>query len=296
MKGMRKSALAGKVIVITGAARGLGFSYANHALAAGACVIMNDVAGDTLREAVTRLDDGSGRVAWQAGSVADPSTADALVSVGMQAFGRVDGLVNNAGIRPEGFSWDEDPTVTRRAVETNLLGPLYCGAAALRQFRRQGSGSLVNVSSRAQSGVPESATYSATKGAVASLTYSWAIDAPPGVRVNAIAPQARATGTRRLGAVARPEEPLPDAIAPLVSYLLSDAARAVNGQVVRIVGTPAGIALGYMDHPRDVHLRASADGWSVERIEEAFASELEGLQVPVGAAASEASSKDATDD
>ncbi|WP_335980272.1 SDR family NAD(P)-dependent oxidoreductase [Streptomyces sp. CA2R106] len=274
--------VGGRAVVVTGSGRGLGLSYARHLLAGGARVVLNDLDAEYVHAVAGELDAGDA-VAWCAGSVGDPRTADALVETCLRRFGRIDGLVNNAGVRPEGLSWEEDPETTRRAVEVNLLGTLYCGAAALRVFQRQGSGSVVNVSSRAQTGVEQSATYAATKGAVASLTYSWALDAPPGVRVNAIAPQARGTGTRRAGWVSRPEEPDPDDMAPLVTFLLSDAARGVQGQVVRLIGTPDGLALGLVHHPRGGRLLADPRGWTVERIAAAFDAELGREQDPVGA-------------
>ncbi|BBB01319.1 putative short chain dehydrogenase [Actinacidiphila reveromycinica] len=274
--------IEGKAVVVTGSARGLGLGYARHLLAAGARVVLNDLDAEFTRAVAGELGAGDA-VAWCAGSVADPATADALVATCLRHFGRIDGLVNNAGVRPEGLSWEEDPEATRRAVEVNLLGTLYCGAAALRVFQAQDSGSVVNVSSRAQTGIERSATYAATKGAVASLTYSWALDAPPGVRVNAIAPQARGTGTRRAGWVPRPEEPEPDAMAPLVTFLLSDAARGVRGQVVRMIGTTDGLALGLVHHPRGGRLLADPRGWTAEGIAAAFDAELGREQDPVGA-------------
>ncbi|KAA9160079.1 SDR family NAD(P)-dependent oxidoreductase [Amycolatopsis acidicola] len=274
--------LAGKVIVVTGAARGLGRAYAARLAARGARVVVNDVAG--VADVVEQLRLAGATAFGCAGSVADPDTAETLVGTCLREFGRIDGLVNNAGVRPEGWSWEEDPEITRRTVEVNLLGTLHCGAAALKAMVRQGSGSIVNVSSRAQAGIPRSATYAATKGAVASLTYSWALDVPPGVRVNAIAPQARGTGTRRPGTVFRPEEPEPEAIAPLVTYLLSDAAARVNGQVVRLIGRPAGMALGVVKHPRGARVLTDPGGWTEEAIAAAFAGDLGPDLEPVGAA------------
>jgi NAD(P)-dependent dehydrogenase (short-subunit alcohol dehydrogenase family) len=148
-------------------------------------------------------------------------------------------------------------------VEVNLLGTMFCGIAAMKVLRSQGYGSIVNASSRAQRGIPASATYAATKGAIASLTYSWALDLrPAGVRVNAIAPQAGGTGTRRQG---QPSdgEPTPDQIAPLVTYLLSDRSALVTGQVIRIGGPPDALSVGLMTHPRNGPFLRSANGWAL---------------------------------
>jgi NAD(P)-dependent dehydrogenase (short-subunit alcohol dehydrogenase family) len=275
--------LPGKAVVITGAARGLGLSYARHLTASGASVVVNDIDVAATEQAVRELR-AAGRAAVSCtGSVADPATADRLVETCLAEFGRIDGLVNNAGIRPEGLSWREDPGLTRRAVEVNVLGTMYCGAAAIAAMDGQGGGSIVNVSSRAQTGIERSATYSATKGAVASLTYSWAIDAPDGVRVNAIAPQARGTGTRRQGVPSRPEEPEPGMMAPLVTYLISDASKLISGQVIRLIGQPAGLALGLVRHPRGSRLLVKPGGWSTADLSVAFDQVLGPELEPVGA-------------
>lgn len=275
--------LPGKAVVITGAANGLGLSYARHLAANGASVVVNDIDIAGTEKAVRELREAGGTAVPCAGSVADPATAARLVETCLAEFGRIDGLVNNAGIRPEGLSWREDPDLTRRTVEVNVLGTMYCGAAAIGAMDQQRGGSIVNVSSRAQTGIERSATYSATKGAVASLTYSWAIDAPDGIRVNAIAPQARGTGTRRQGVPPRSEEPEPDMMAPLVTYLISDASELVNGQVIRLIGLPAGLALGLVSHPRGSRLLVKPGGWSTADLSVAFDQVLGPELEPVGA-------------
>lgn len=273
--------LSGKSVVITGAARGLGRSYALDLASRGANVALNDMDAEKLAELEAEVQRRGGHSVSVGGSVVAPSTANRLVAECCGAFGGIDALINNAGIRPEGLSWDEDPQITRRAVEVNVLGTMFCGAAALRVMKEQGCGSIVNVSSRAQTGIERSATYSATKGAVASLTYSWALDAAP-VRVNAIAPHARGTGTRRQGVPPRSEEPEPDAMAPLVAFLVSDLSRHITGQVIRLVGRPSGLGLGLMSHPRGGRLLLN-DGWTVSQIEYAFESVLGAELEPVGA-------------
>ena len=276
-------ALGGKAVVVTGAGRGLGLAYARHAAASGAAVVVNDVHAALAREAAESIIADGGLAAWSGHSVCDPAAAAALVDQCLDSFGRLDGLVNNAGIRPEGVAWAEDPGEVRAAVEVNLLGTMFCGTAAMKVLRDQGHGSIVNASSRAQRGIPASATYAATKGAVASLTYSWALDLRfSGVRVNAIAPQAGGTGTRRRG---QPTdgEPTPDDIAPLVSYLLSDRSAAVTGQVIRIGGSPDELSVGLMTHPRNGPFLRRAGGWAVDDLAAAFDSFFGPRLEPVGA-------------
>lgn len=276
--------LTGKVVVITGAGRGLGRAYALDAASAGARVVVNDVDGDAVAEVEAELDRLGAEARVHIGDISDNVVAEELVGLAQQELGRVDGLVNNAGIRPEGPAWAEVPRQVRRAVEINLLGSVLCGIAALRVMKEQGSGSVINVSSRAQSGIPASATYAATKGALASLTYSWAIDMRPyGVRVNAVAPQAGGTGTRRAGQPSA-GEPLPAEMAPLVTYLLSDRSRAVTGQVIRLArSAPGALDLALMTHPRTGQTHTSDTGWSVDALAELFDGALRGESEPLGA-------------
>jgi NAD(P)-dependent dehydrogenase (short-subunit alcohol dehydrogenase family) len=276
--------LSGKVVVITGAGEGLGRAYATEFAAAGAKVVANDVDADSVTAVGAEIERAGGAAAVHVGDIAAAGEAAKLVGLATDTFGRVDGLVNNAGIRPEGKAWEEDPDRVRLAVEVNLLGSMLCGIAALGVMREQGSGSVVNVSSRAQSGIPGSATYSATKGGLASLTYSWAIDMlPHGVRVNAVAPQAGGTGTRREGQPTE-GEPLPEDMAPLVAYLLSERAARVTGQVIRMgTSRPGSLDLALMSHPRTSVSYGSDAGWSADALADFFDTRLGAELEPVGA-------------
>lgn len=97
------------------------------------------------------------------------------MAVCVEAFGRLDGFVNNAGIYHEAAIWDEDPDRVRRAVEVNLLGALNCTIFAARAMSAAG-GSIVNASSGGLFGFPTTVTYGATKGGIAALTYGSALD------------------------------------------------------------------------------------------------------------------------
>jgi NAD(P)-dependent dehydrogenase (short-subunit alcohol dehydrogenase family) len=277
-------ALEGKAIVITGAGRGLGLAYALHAAAEGAAVVVNDVDSTTARAAAERIIEQGGQASWNGHSVRDHESATALIDDCVSRHGRLDGLVNNAGIRPEGGAWAEAPGDVRAAVEINLLGTIFCGIPAMEVMRDQGYGSIVNASSRAQRGIPTSATYAATKGAVASLTYSWAIDMHgSGVRVNAIAPQAGGTGTRRQSEPVAASEPTAEQMAPLVTYLLSDRSAAVTGQVIRLGGRRDPLSVGLMTHPRNGPFLRRAGGWTVDTLADAFDTFFGPRLEPVGA-------------
>jgi NAD(P)-dependent dehydrogenase (short-subunit alcohol dehydrogenase family) len=234
-----KVTLSGMPVVITGAGSGLGRAYALDCARAGGRVVVNDVAADLARATVALIAaEGHCGVA-HAGSVADWETAAGLIDTCVATFGSIGGLVNNAGILHAAHIWEESEAELRRIVDVNLLGSMYCGAHAMRQFVRQGSGTVVNVTSGAQLGVPRLSAYGATKAAVTAMTYAWAIEGRPySVRVNAISPVARTPilsswdgNAEQQRARLRYAEP--DAVAPLVTFLLSEASAPLTGYVVR---------------------------------------------------------------
>lgn len=231
--------LKGKAVVITGAGRGLGEAYAVHAARAGACVVVNDVEGELAEAVASRITAAGGRAVASSQSVRDPDQASAIVERCLAQFGRVDGLVNNAGLHYEALPWAEDADAVRELIEVNVLGVLYCGMAAARVMRRQRCGSIVNIASGSVSGQRRAGTYAASKGAVASLTYSWALDLEGlGVRVNGVCPLAwtrmvEASAASRLRCTPQRS---PDRVAPLITYLLSDRSVGITGQLIGFTG------------------------------------------------------------
>lgn len=240
------SVLDGRAVVITGAGRGLGRASALHAAAHGAAVVVNDVDDGPADEVVSAIREAGGRAVPSVGSVADPDQAHAAVARCLTEFGRIDGLVNNAGVRYEAPVWEDPPDQARQLIEINVLGSLYCGAAAARAMRDQGSGSIVNMASLAMVGQPGAATYAASKGAVSSMTVAWAWDLRDhGVRVNGLFPLAL---TRMSGAGSGVRQ-TPGEVAPVVTYLLSDLSCAVTAQLIRYTGSKIHIVrqIGAMD-------------------------------------------------
>lgn len=261
--------LEGKAIVVTGAGRGLGAAFAVHAAREGAAVVVNDIDAEYARHTVDIIHANGGRAALSAHSVADPDQAQEIVDLCVQEFGRIDGLVNNAGLNYEALPWQDEPARVREVVEVNVLGVIYTGMAAARAMVDAGGGAIVNISSGASLGQRKLGSYAATKGAVASLTYSWALDMEEvGVRVNAVCPLAH---TRMVWKSERslrtcPPDRTPSRIAPLVVYLLSDHAEGITGQMIRCNGPQLHI-LGqpYLKTPI-----LERENWDTESVRNAF--------------------------
>ncbi|MGK3202218.1 SDR family NAD(P)-dependent oxidoreductase [Amycolatopsis sp. MEPSY49] len=263
--------LDGRAVVITGAGRGLGRAFARHAAGAGAAVVVNDIDAEPAHETVTAIEADGGTAVASVGSVADAGYARALISLCHNRFGKVDGLVNNAAVGYHAPPWaDDDAERTRALVETNVLGPLHCGTAAAKVMVAQGNGVLVNVTSGSMIGQRGAAAYSASKGAVASMTYSWAADlAAHGVRVNAVSPIA---WTRLMAADpnGNPDAHPPERVAPLVTYLLSDLSAGVTGQVLRL----ADGHLHTVRQPAIIRPVLHRESWTPEEIAAAVDGEL----------------------
>src|SRR5882762_10098309 len=230
--------LKGKSVVITGAGQGLGRAYAVRAAEQGAGIIVNDIDEKLAGDVVQVIKGKGGRAVSVVGSVADWAVAERLTRTCISEFGAIDGLINNAAMHYIELPWDENAAQIRQLIEVNVLGTIYCGVHALKAMISQRRGSIVNVSSSAQFGMELRATYGASKGAAASLTYGWAGEAMPyNVRVNALSPGAN---TPMMDASKKDELrfsrvenqvltiPGPDTVAPIVGYLLSDLAQGIT--------------------------------------------------------------------
>ncbi|WP_158850771.1 SDR family NAD(P)-dependent oxidoreductase [Saccharothrix deserti] len=260
--------LDGKAVIVTGAGRGLGEAYARHAAAEGAQVVVNDIKGAP--SVAASIVAAGGLAVAHTGSVADPLAASAVVDLCLSSFGQVDGLVNNAGITHFAEPWEDEPDILRSVIEVNVLGTMYCGTAAAKVMR---GGSIVNVVSGAMLGRADAAAYSASKGAIASVTMSWAASlAARNVRVNAVAPLAwtpMMDTDPRADQISSPDQ-TPDKMAPLVTYLLSDLAADVTGQLIRFLPDKLHVISQYaVKHPV-----LARDSWDVEGIAAAFATDL----------------------
>lgn len=256
--------LTDRAVVVTGAGRGLGAAYAADLAAHGASVVVNDVDLREARAVAARITAGGGAAIASGHDVSVHDGAGALVQSCVDEFGRLDGLVNNAGLYHEALPWEENPAAIRRAVQVNVLGALYCQSAASVVMRAGGGGAIVNASSGGMFGFPGVSTYAATKGALAALTYSSALDLEEaGIRVNAISPMAltrmtanalgrdHTPSTQDSPPLAGIEDKPPEAVAPLVTFLLSDLAAGITGQFLRFDGRRVSVVTttAFADHP-----------------------------------------------
>ncbi|HEX6748262.1 MAG TPA: SDR family oxidoreductase [Longimicrobium sp.] len=187
--------IAGKVIVITGASSGLGEAAARLLSAEGAAVVLGARRGDRIRALADELNATGGRALAIETDVTDRAQVQRLVDAAVEAYGRVDVVVNNAGLMPQSLlerlkvdEWD-------RMIDVNIKGVLYGIAAALPHMQRQKGGHIVNVSSVAGHKVgPGSAVYAATKHAVRALSEGLRQEVKPhNIRTTVISPGAVAT-------------------------------------------------------------------------------------------------------
>ena len=245
--------LAAKVVIVTGAARGLGQEFARSLAAAGARVVIGDVSAcDATLDLVTA---DKGEAVGARLDVTDPQSAQALVEAGLRAFGRLDGLVNTAALYGalHGGRFDAiDEAEWDACMAVNVKGIWNCCKAAVPAMRRAGGGSIVNIASLAATyGMPYGLHYTTSKAAVIGLTRGLARElGRDGIRVNALAPSAVVTeGTREFFGprVERALETIkagqtiqrnlvPSDLTGTVAWLISDASAFITGQTIAVDG------------------------------------------------------------
>lgn len=283
------SELSGKAIVITGAGSGLGAAYARHAASLGAKVVVNDIDAGKAEETAGAIRQAGGSAAACGGDVSKWETAQVLVDFCASEFGQLSGFVANAGILRHGRLMETNEQDLRQMFEINLLGTVACARAATMAMLAQGAGgSIVTVTSGSQAGDIALGGYGATKAAVATLTYSWAMElSGTGVRINAVSPLAETSMAARNKAHLADQQakrevqygvlPPPDVSAPVISYLLSERACDIHGQVVRI----AGRELSFVTHPMIADPVLDGE-WTFEAVSDAFEKHLRHRQHKLG--------------
>jgi 3-oxoacyl-[acyl-carrier protein] reductase len=242
--------LSGRTALVTGGSRGIGRAAAEVLAAAGARVAINYRTSDAAAEAFIRATRAAGGEALAlAGDVGNPREAHQLVSDVVAAWGRLDVLVNNAGIWEEDEAGSGDLDVWERTFDVNVIGAHVVTDAAIPHLERE-RGSIVFVSSTAgQRGEARHSAYAASKGALISYTKSLAAElGPRGIRVNCVAPgwvdtemTARALGDSDARAEIERAIPLgrvatPGDVAGAILFLVSDLARHVHGEILNVNG------------------------------------------------------------
>ena len=245
-----------KVALVTGAARGIGLAAATRFLADGWQVAMLDILGDTLRAAVKTLDREDAALALEA-DVSDPAAVQDAVQQAHWQFGRIDALVNNAGIAVFKPMLDVTLEEWQRVLAVNLTGPFLMTQAVAPIMRDQGGGAIVNITSI--SGVRGSTlrvAYGTSKAALAHLTRQQAAELGEyGIRVNAVAPgpvdtaMAKAVHTPEIRADYHDHIPLnryglEAELAQAVCFLCGDQASYITGHELAVDGGFAAAGVG----------------------------------------------------
>lgn len=272
-----------KVVVVTGAGNGIGRAIALLLGSRGARVVVNDVGSSGSGNGsdsgpaslvAHEIQVAGGTAVADTNSVATPEGAEAIVQTAIDNFGRIDVVINNAGILRDRIFHKMSAAEWQGVLDVHLNGTYFVSRAAAPHFKEQQSGSYVHMTSTAGLiGNFGQANYAAAKLGIVALSKSIALDmARFNVRSNCIAPFAwsRLIGTlpdeteddrKRL---ARMQAMKPEQVAPVAAFLASDAARNVNGQILAVRGNE----LIVISQPRPVASVHRADGWTPESISE----------------------------
>lgn len=273
--------LDGKVIIVTGAGGGIGRDIALMAGAHGAKVVVNDIGASLdgqgqdrgpAESVVEEIRAAGGGAVASLDSVADPEGAQRIVRSAIDAFGRLDGIVNNAGILRDAFFHKMSEEEWDLVLKVHLYGSYNVSRAAAPLFKEQQAGSLVHMTSTSGLiGNLAQANYSAAKLGLVGLSKSIALDMRRfGVRSNCIAPFAwsrmissiKVDSPEQQARVERLQQMTPAKVAPLAVYLLADRAESVTGQIFCVRNNE----IFLFSQPRPVRSVQREQGWTPEQI------------------------------
>jgi NAD(P)-dependent dehydrogenase (short-subunit alcohol dehydrogenase family) len=285
-----------KVVVVTGAGGGIGREIAIMMAAAGAKVIINDVgasltgggASDTPAQQTREIiRQGGGTAEISADSVAEWASAQRIIQAAVDHFGRIDAVVNNAGILRDGIFHRMSAEDWLAVISVHLNGSFFVSRAAAEHFRKQESGAFVHITSTSGLiGNIGQANYAAAKLGITALSKSIALDMQRyNVRSNCLSPWAWSRMTNSIPAatveqkamVEKLQRMTPDKNAPLAVFLASDAAKVVTGQVF---GTRMN-EIYLFSSPRPIRIVHRAEGWTPETIAAHAAPALQAAFMPL---------------
>jgi NAD(P)-dependent dehydrogenase (short-subunit alcohol dehydrogenase family) len=264
--------LDGKVIAVTGAGRGIGRAVALDAASHGARLVINDYgvavdgkdpSSEVANEVVEEIRAAGGEAVANASSVTEMKGGESIIQSAIDSFGQLDGVVCVAGILRERMLFNMTEEEWDPVIATHLKGTFTVFRPASALFRKQRSGTLIGFTSGAFAGSVAQANYSSAKGGIVSLVRSAAAGLHKyGVTANIIAPTAksRMSGQVPFGL----EMGEPEDVGPLVSFLLSDAARHITGQIYAINGGEIAV----YNQPAMIRSMYKPGRWTPEEIEQ----------------------------
>ena len=264
--------LAGRVAVVTGAGNGIGRAEAIGLAAQGAKVVVNDIGTSVGGEGISHspaetvvkeIKNAGGSAVANFDSVATEKGADAIIQAAIDNFGKIDVLINNAGVVCKGSGvYEVSSSDWEKVIKTHLFGTFYCTRSATAFMKKQGYGRIVNTSSHVGLGWKGLTAYSAAKEGIVGFTRTVARDmAEFGVTCNAIRPMAAWRGDMHVSTEMAPNRP--EDVAALVVYLASEQADHINGCIFEVWHGHVAI---FIEPPPVLETLKKVGSWTTEEL------------------------------